>query len=183
MFHLAGLEVSDLRWLDIVGLVLVAFFCVLGLRRGLWWQLVRLLGLTASIAVARAVAPRLSPRLVELFEGLDPRLANGIVWTIVLAIGLILVALIGRIGKETLAVVALGWLDRIGGALAGALTGLLVHTALVVVLCQTSAREWSLQAVNGTHSQQLVDTMARRIPLFLDAHAAEVISPWLERTH
>src|SRR5262249_51454431 len=90
---------SGVRWLDILGLASVAVLGVLGAMRGLWWQLVRLLGLIAVIAVARALAPRLSPQIQEWFPALGPRVANGLMWSLVFLTGLLLVALIGRIGK------------------------------------------------------------------------------------
>lgn len=171
---------SDVRWLDALGFALVVYFLVLGALRGLWWQVVRLLGIVASVAVARALAPRLGPRMHALLPDLSERMAGGIVWTLVLVLGLLVVALIGRIGKDTLEAVQLGLLDRAGGAVAGLLTGVLVHAAIVLCLCQTTDRDWSVAAVRGTQSQRLVDSVGRRVPLFLDAHAAETLEPWLE---
>jgi uncharacterized membrane protein required for colicin V production len=169
-----------IRWIDILGLALVLYFLVIGAVRGLWWQVVRLLGIVASVAVARAVAPRIAPRLAETFPDLGERLASGLVWTILILLGLLVVALIGRLGRETLEGAELGPIDRIGGGLAGALTGLLVHAAIVLCLCQTTGKDWSVSAVQGTNSQRLVDSLGRKIPLFLDAQAAETLEPWLQ---
>jgi uncharacterized membrane protein required for colicin V production len=169
------------HWLDVVGLALIGYFIVLGALRGLWWQVVRLLGIVASVAVARALAPRLAPRLHALFPDLSERLASGIVWTVFLLGGLLLVALVGRIGKDTLEVAQLGTVDRIGGALAGLLSGMLVHAAIVLCLCRTTDPQWSVATVRGTQSQRLVDSLGRKVPLFLDAHAAETLEPWFER--
>jgi uncharacterized membrane protein required for colicin V production len=169
-----------IRWIDVLGLALVLYFLVIGVMRGLWWQVVRLLGIVACIAVARALAPRIAPRLAETFPALGERLASGLVWTVLILLGLLVVALIGRLGRETLEDAELGPVDRIGGGLAGALTGILVHAAIVLCLCQTTGKEWSVAAVQGTNSQRLVDSLGRKIPLFLDAHAAETLEPWLQ---
>lgn len=179
--HLPCVAALDLRWLDILGLAVVVYFTIVGTRRGLWWQVVRLLGIVASVAVARALAPRLAPRFAAAFPDLGERVAGGIVWTIVILLGLLVVALVGRIGKESTEAAELGPVDRIGGAVSGALTGVLVHAGLVLCLCQTAAHDWSVTAVRGTTSQRLVDSLGRRLPLFLDAHAAETLEPWLDR--
>ncbi len=163
------------RWLDVAGLGLVILFLVLGARRGLWWQLVRLLGLAAVIATARALAPRLTPRLVSALPSLDPRIASGLVWLTLLALGLAVVALVGRLGKETIEAAQLGFVDRAGGAVAGALSGALLHGALVLLLVLLGPAEWSREAVRDTRSARLFDTLGRRLPLLEDAHAAEAL--------
>lgn len=163
------------RWLDLVGVGLVVLFLVLGARRGLWWQLVRLLGLAAAIATARTLAPRLSPGLAAALPGLDPRIASGIVWLSVLGLGLALVALVGRLGKETIEAAQLGLVDRAGGAVAGALSGALIHGALVLLIVLLGPAEWSRAAVRDTRSERLFDTLGRKLPLLEDAHAAETL--------
>jgi uncharacterized membrane protein required for colicin V production len=177
------LAAFDVRWLDVLGLALVLYFLLVGLKHGLWWQLVRLFGIVASVAIARAVVPPIAPRFAAAFPDLDVRVAGGIVWTAVILLGLLVVALVGRVGKESLEAVQLGTIDRIGGAVAGALTGVLVHAAIVLCLCQVARREWSVDAVRGTASQRLVASVGTSVPLFLDAHAADTLGPWLGLQH
>jgi uncharacterized membrane protein required for colicin V production len=175
------LAAFDVRWLDVLGITLVLYFLLVGLKHGLWWQLVRLLGIVASVSIARAVVPPIAPRFAAAFPDMDPRVAGGIVWTAVILLGLLVVAIVGRMGKDTLEAVQLGPIDRIGGGVAGALTGVLVHAAIVLCLCQVTGREWSVDAVRGTASQRLVVTVGTSVPLFLDAHAADTLEPWLGR--
>jgi membrane protein required for colicin V production len=177
---LPSLAAVDLRWLDVLGLAIVLYFLVVGVKHGLWWQLVRLLGIVASVAIARAVVPRIAPRFAAAFPDLDERLAGGIVWTTIILLGLLVVALVGRLGKESLEATPLAPIDRIGGGVAGAITGVLVHAAIVLCLCQTTQKDWSVAAVRGTASQRLVAQLGSRVPLFLDAHAADTLEPWLE---
>ena len=171
----------DWRWLDVLGLVVVTFFLLIGAYRGMWWQVIRLLGIVAAVSVARAAAPRLAPQLFAAFPDISLRVASGIVWTIVILLGLLAVALIGRLGKVTLDAAQMGSIDRVGGALAGGLTGAMIHAAIVLCLCQTASAEWSVAQVNGTTSQRLVDSLGRKLPLFLDAQAQETLDPWLSR--
>ena len=168
---------SGVRWLDFLGLAIVVLFGVLGAVRGLWWQLVRLLGLIAAIAVARALAPRLSPQLQDWFPALGPRVASGLMWTLLLLAGLLLVALIGRIGKAEIAAAQLGGVDRVGGAVAGALSGMLIHAALLLCVCQIASRDWCDASVRGTHSQNLLDHLAHNIPHLVDEQAWAGLAP------
>src|SRR5690349_12332315 len=78
------LAAFDVRWLDVLGLVLVVYFLLVGMKHGLWWQLVRLFGIVASVAIARAVVPPIAPRFAAAFPDLDERVAGGIVWTAVI---------------------------------------------------------------------------------------------------
>jgi len=171
----------DIHWLDLLGLVIVTLFLVIGAWHGMWWQVVRLLGIVAAVSIARAAAPRLAPQFAEAFPDISQRVATGIVWTIVILIGLLVVALVGRLGRAGLEAAHLGTIDRVGGALAGGLTGAMLHAAIVLCLCQTTAAEWSVEEVRGTTSQRLVDSLGRKLPLFLDAQAQESLGPWLAR--
>ncbi|MBL8859509.1 MAG: CvpA family protein [Planctomycetes bacterium] len=175
------LAAIDWRWLDVLGLVVVGFFLLMGAYRGMWWQVIRLLGIVAAVSVARAAAPRLAPQFAAAFPDISERVATGIVWTLVILLGLLAIALVGRLGKVTLDAAHMGSIDRVGGALAGGLTGAMIHAAFVLCLCQTASAEWSVAEVRGTTSQRLVDSLGRKLPLFLDADAQERLEPWLTR--
>lgn len=172
---------GGLRWLDIVGLGIVVLFLVLGAMRGLWWQLVRLLGLIAAIAVARALAPRLSPQVLEWFPSLGIRVAHGLAWSLVFFTGLLVVALIGRLGRAGIEAAELSGLDRFGGAVAGALSGILIHAALLLCLCQVGSQDWCGSAVRGTQSRNLLDHLAHNIPHLVDEQAWAGLDPAVQR--
>jgi uncharacterized membrane protein required for colicin V production len=167
---------SSAGWVDGVGLALVLLLACLGAVRGLWWQMVRLCGVVAVFSVARALAPRISPRLGAWFPDLSPQIANGLAWTLVLIAGMLGVALVGRIGKAALDAAALSAFDRIGGMVAGALSGLLVHTALIVATTQVAPQSFTAKSIDGTHSQALVATLDRWVPNLLDPHAREALA-------
>jgi len=160
-------------WIDLVGAGIAGLFLLLGALRGLWWQVVRLLGIVAAVAVARAFAPRVSPLLERLMPGLSPPLVNGLAWLLLLVAGLIVVSMVARLGRKTLEEAQLGALDRVGGAAAGFVSGILVHVALLLCLCQLASTTWAASTVRGSRSQALLDVVGRSFPMLLDAHAAE----------
>lgn len=170
---------TGLPWLDLVGLVLVGALCLLGFMRGLWWQVVRLLGIAAAVGAARALAPRVTPQLLEFFPEMNQRLGHGLVWFGIFVLGLVLVSLIGLLGKKSLEVMQLGFADRMGGGLAGFLTAILVHAALLVALLHLGPEEWTQGAMRDTTSRMLLDTLSRKVPLVVDTATADRLAPWL----
>ena len=166
-------ESGGVNLVDLFGIGVVVLFLILGALRGLWWQVVRLLGIVASFAVARAVAPRFSPTLAEGLPGLGSHAANGITWLFVLLIGLLAVAVVGRVGRSAIGAAQLGVLDRIGGAVAGVISGTVVHVAFLLVVCQIASPAWKADRLEGTQSQALLAAVGQEFPILLDARAAE----------
>ena len=158
--------------IDTIGLALIAVFAVMGAARGLWWQVIRLLGLGAAVFVARTISPRFVPYLQEAFDEVDPRILAGAVWIALFLLSLGLVAGVGRLGRKVLEAAALGLLDRAGGALAGALTGALLHAAIVVALVQVGDRQWVGDLLEGSKSDALVEVLVAKLPLLLNQEAA-----------
>lgn len=171
--------------IDTIGLAWIVIFAVMGAARGLWWQVIRLLGLGAAVFVARTFSPRFVPYLQEAFDELDPRILAGAVWIGLFLMSLGLVAGIGRLGRKVLEAAALGLLDRAGGALAGALTGALLHAAIVAAMVQVGDRQWVGDVLADSKSEALVEVLVAKLPLLLDhdaaREAADILGwPWKE---
>ena len=172
-------EGLSLPWIDIVGLSLLGGLALLGFIRGLWWQVVRLLGLAAAVVCARGLTPTLAPRVSEWFPDMPERLGQGLVWFGLFVAGLVVVSLFGLIGKKSLEVMQLGLADRLGGALAGVVTAIVVHAAFLVLLLHLGPEEWTQDAMRDARSRALLDSVARKVPLVVDAGTAERLEPWL----
>jgi uncharacterized membrane protein required for colicin V production len=144
-----------LPWVDQVGFVLVVLFTLLGLWRGMWWQVVRFLGVILSIAMARALAPRFQPVLQKVAgEGMNEAVTHGLAWFLVFLVGMVLATLLGRMGKKTLEAMQLGIIDRIGGGFVGALTGVVLHGALLILASSLTNETWYSHNLQGTRSAQ-----------------------------
>ena len=164
---------KSLAWVDIVGLVLISAFLILGLWRGLWWQVVRLLGVVAAIGLARGFTPRLEPSFAEMFPEMSVGLREGIVWFALFVAGLVAASLLGMLGKKALDGMQLSMVDRVGGGVAGLLTGANLHGAFLIGLVTFGGGSWANGQLEGTGSKVLLDTVVRTAPLLLDAEAAE----------
>ena len=169
-------EPISFHWIDAVGLVLLAVFGFLGSRRGLWWQTVRLLGASATVAVARALAPRAAPAMMDMFTGLDASVADGLVWVFIVSVGFFVVALVGRIGREQIEAAELTSVDRVGGALLGLATGVVVFAGVMIGVALVAGQPFADKHIVGTTSERVLTSLADTVPGLLDVHAAETLS-------
>jgi uncharacterized membrane protein required for colicin V production len=153
-------------WIDVVGLVVVGLFLLLGALRGLWWQVFRLVAVVAAVGIARAATPHAAPALALRLGDLDPRIVHGLVWGGVFVGVLALAAFLGRLGRKTLEAMHLSTVDRVGGALAGAVTGGLLHIAFVVVIATLGTEGFARATLEGTLSGATYDAVAPRHEAF-----------------
>jgi uncharacterized membrane protein required for colicin V production len=180
---LEGVEAAASRPapLDLVGLGLILILCLLGLYRGLWWQVIRLVGVSFSILIARAAGAPLAARLLALFPELSARTAHGIAWGTLFLTALLACALFGLLGQRMLEAMKLDLANRIAGACAGALTGLCTHVVLVVLVCQLATPRALGRYVAGTYSEHLYSALGGRRQLVMAAEAAHEVDQALQQ--
>jgi len=159
--------------LDLVGLGLIVVLLILGLYRGLWWQVIRLVGVALSVLVARAAGATLAQRLMALFADLEPRMAHGIAWGTLFLTTLLACALIGLLGQRMLEAMKLDLSNRFAGACAGATTGFCLHVVLVVLVCQLAPERILGRYVAGTYSEHLYSALGIQRPVVLASEATE----------
>jgi len=157
----------DLAWVDTIGLIVLGIMFVLGAFRGLWWQVIRLVGITGSVLIARALSPPLAPFVQDAFPELDSRVAAGGVWFIVFILALSAATLLGVLGRKLLTTMQLGLADRAGGALAGLLTGTLVHLAIVATVVQLAPAAWVTNNFGGTYSETALEVASTQWELIV----------------
>jgi len=169
---------SGTPWIDIVGLGVLTLFVVLGIRHGLVWQVVRLIGMLIAVGLARMISPELVPKF-EAALSLPERACEGIVWFLVFVATLIVASLIGMVGRRAIEAVQLGPMDRIGGAMAGAATGVVVHCAFLVLMSSVGTAQWANDTFKGSASASMLDSLSRKSHILLNAQAAErIMDPW-----
>jgi uncharacterized membrane protein required for colicin V production len=166
---------TTLPMIDRVGLGVVGLFLVLGLWRGLWWQVVRLLGVFLAVGLARSVSPRLTP-IVQ--EALDLKLAmsHGLSWFVLFLAGLVVAALLGMLGKKALEALQLNLMDRVGGAVVGVGTGLSLHVALLVLLGGVGSANFKADHLRGSASWKLLEALAEHHVVAGEAGTASLLS-------
>lgn len=177
--HLALLQAAEdistmdsIPWIDKLAIVLLGLFVALGLWRGLWWQVIRFVGFVGAFAAARLFSPKAEPLITKTFNITDPRFSQGLAWIVIFIAALIVVVLLGKLGKSMLEAMKLGMVDRLGGALAGALTALLIHSAFLAVLSLFAQGEWLHDQLVGSWSENLFDVLAEEYPVIVDEQQA-----------
>lgn len=166
--------------LDLIGLFLVLLLFVLGAVRGLWWQVIRLVGVTLSVCVARAFGARMAERLLVFFPDITPRSAHGLGWGLLFLISLFGFALLGLLGQRMLEAMKLDLANRLGGAAAGALTGLCLHVAVVVLVVQLASPAWLGQHAVGSYSEHIYTSLGLRRPVVMAAEAVHEVEQMRE---
>ena len=161
--------VWTLAWVDQLGLGLSGLFLLLGIWRGLWGQILRLVGLVTAVVVARQLFEPLGQVLESWGLGLGPTLSGTLAWFLLFISVMVLVAMLARLGKEALQAMQLGLWDRAGGALAGCLTGLMIHAVLLSVMALVGSDAWLTTTLEGTYSRPLLDKFQRLAQRALEA--------------
>ena len=173
----AGLQLS---WIDWVGVGLFSVFAVLGLLRGLWWQVMRLIGIVAAVALARTFSAPWGDAL-EARTDWSHEVATGVVWVGLFVLGLVATAIVGTLGKKSLQAMQLGLADRFGGLLAGVATGGLLHVAWLVVMAHLGPQPWTADVLDGTYSRNLLQAVTTRYPVLTrkETYASDSMIQWL----
>lgn len=168
--------------LDLVGLGLIGMLLLLGLYRGLWWQAMRLVGITLSVLMARAVGGPLAERLQALFPELQPRVAHGVAWGTLFLTTLLACALLGLLGQRMLEAMKLDLANRLAGGVAGALTGFCAHVVIVVLVCHLAPPRLLGRYVAGTYSQRLYAALGIQRPVVVAADGAREVDRVFEHS-
>lgn len=129
----------ELSWLDLTlaGVLLVS--AVVGLWRGLVFEVLALAGWMVAWIVAQVYGPALGASLSLGASGSGLQMAAGIGLCFLLV--MVLWTLMARLIRALVAATALSWLDRVLGAWFGLLRGLVLLLALVTVVALTPWRQ------------------------------------------
>ena len=119
-----------MSWLDIVILVILALGAFSGLKRGLIKSVLSLAGLIIGVLLAG--------RLYTQVAGLLPfihneAIANGVAFAIILIVVMVIASVLASMLKWAISLVMLGWVNRLGGAVFGALLGAIGAGALLTL--------------------------------------------------
>lgn len=119
-----------MNWLDIVVLVVLLIAAFMGLRMGLIKAVLMLAGIIVGVILAGHYSGPLGERLTFISSaGVAKGVAFAVIMLAVLAAAAIAAALLTWAAK----VVMLGWVNRLGGAVAGLFLGALFCGALLAM--------------------------------------------------
>lgn len=143
---------------DLLLIAIVGIFALMGLRSGIIHESATLAGLAVGLLVAGRYNDRASALLLPWLH--SPTIASLGAFVLILFAIWILVLVIGSIMRGILEGISLGWLDNLGGAVFGALKGLLVAQILILIAMALPIK--SLQA--SIMDSWLAGSLARLAP-------------------
>lgn len=136
MTHLTIIASADaLNWLDVVILLIVAGSTVLGLARGLIQSIAGVLGLALGALFAGQIAALIDPALNRAAIQ-HPPISGGVAFVIAFVAIVVAVEVAAGLLRVVTKLLFLGWVDRLGGLVFGALRGVLLSMILLAGLTQ-----------------------------------------------
>ncbi len=121
-----------MNWLDIVIVLVIAFFAISAFRAGLIREVVTLVSVAVGVVVAGLFYDDLARDVLVFIDNEKTALIVGFL----ILLGAVYLAgqLIAVMLKQAASLLLLGWADRAGGALFGLIKGLIVVEVLLVLL-------------------------------------------------
>jgi membrane protein required for colicin V production len=117
---------------DIIVVIILAYCVIRGLFRGLIKELASIVGVIAGFYTAYAFYTQLSKILSAWIT--NASYLNILSFLIIFCLVLIIVNLFGMLIKHLMNIAYLGWIDRSGGFLFGAIKGILIVSVLFIIL-------------------------------------------------
>ena len=122
-----------MNYLDIIIAIILFLFGWRGLRKGLIISLVTLLAFGVGIYGAMHFSDFTAEHLQEVMN-IDPKYLNTVAFVLTFILLVILVNIVGRVVKNMIKALNLGFFDRLGGFLFGVAKGVLLCSTFVLVL-------------------------------------------------
>lgn len=119
-----------MNWLDIVIILVIAFFALSAFQSGLIREVVTLVSVVVGVIVAGLFYDDLARDVLVFIE--DDAAARVVGFLVLLGAIYLAGQLIAIMLKQTASILLLGWADHIGGGLFGLLKGLIVVEVLLI---------------------------------------------------
>ena len=164
---------QDLAPLDWIGIGITAFLLIMGLVRGLWWQVIRFTSVVLSAIVARIFAADGAAWISDAWPDMSSRLAHGAAWVGIFVLTLTAATVLGHLGQKLIDAMQLGFANRMAGGLMGALTGLSIHMAVLLGISLLAPEGFVNRHVAGTYSEDVYQVVGDRWQVVLGADTAD----------
>jgi len=144
--------INQLGWIDLGTLVVLLVFFVMGLFRGLVWQLSRLLTLVVGFVVAGIWAKDLEALLVRTWPSFEPFAIFLAYFAIFFAV-FVLLSVAAWLLSGLLRKLKLTAYDRLGGGVLGLATGAAVVVLLLTILFSIPMDQGVIQAAERSRTK------------------------------
>jgi membrane protein required for colicin V production len=170
---------SSLSWIDITAFAVLAVFGVMGLFRGLVWQVSRLLSIVLGYVAAVRYAEPVADQLVAWFSIEDRSLAVYIGYVVIFVAVLVLLSVLTGLLRKVLQRTGLSFLDRMGGWLFGLVTGAAVIIITLTIVFAFAPRHGELvREVQASHSARYAARIVHRFDHYLPEDIRKLFADW-----
>jgi membrane protein required for colicin V production len=121
-----------MNFFDIIVIVILGYCFIRGIFRGLVKELSSIIGVFGGFYAAYTYYPDLAKPLSKWIA--NTGYLNILSFLIIFCVVFMLISILGIIINYLLKIVFLGWLDRISGAMFGAMKGILIVSVLLIAL-------------------------------------------------
>jgi membrane protein required for colicin V production len=122
-----------MNWLDILILLMLLIPMFIGYKRGLIGIVVPLLGIIVGLFIAGRIYDNVADWLHPGLFGSESQ-ANIVAFIVILVLFFIAIMVVSSLLRGFLSLLFLGWVDRIGGLLAGLIFGSIAAGALLAII-------------------------------------------------
>jgi len=119
-----------MNWLDIILLVMLFVPTFIGLRKGLIKAILSLVGLIIGVVLAGNLYEPVS-KMFGFFN--NENAAKIVAFLLILALVMVAAFFLARLLKSIISITMLGWVDNVGGAFLGFLSGFLFLGAILAI--------------------------------------------------
>lgn len=165
-------DLQALTWIDHTALAVVLVFFVIGLFKGLIWQVSRVAILVAAYVVAGRFGGRIAAMLAGAGDNGEPAVAGEttlyLAYVLLFLAVLIVLSLLAMLLQKLAAKAGLGFFDRLGGGVVGVATGACVVLFGMFVVQMFFRQSQLALAAEGSYSmrwsQRAIDWLGPRVP-------------------
>lgn len=150
--------------------ILLAFIilgAVIGLFHGFFREVVGTIGILIAVIAANYIAPLAGENLSALFS--NERVASVVVWLTAFLFTMVVLVLLARLLDRIFSTLAMGWLNRLGGAVFGAVKHLLIAALLIALLEVVCSHVSGLKIASYLQESKVIPYIHQLV---------DVISPW-----
>ena len=160
---------ASLGWVDLTAIAVLIVFFILGLFRGLVWQVSRILTLVAAYVVAGAYGETIAGSLRKMVSGINDELSLYIAYFAVFIVVLVIVSVIAYFFEKLIDRSGMSFYNRVGGGVLGVVTGAALVLALLFAVFAFFGTESNVvEAARRSHSmrfsQQALTALGEVVP-------------------
>jgi len=164
--------------LDQVIIVFIIVGAVIGLFRGFFKEIVGTIGLLLAAIAANYISPFSIPLIGTLID--SEVVAAIVVWIVVFIIAMLFMKGVAYLLDETMKAISMGWLNRLAGALFGALKYCLLAALAISIIEVVCAHVDGLKVASYLEGSQIVPWLHDMVDIIMPWASEHILSPALE---